>query len=90
MSEKQKIISDIYFDRAGYGSLKTTLQDARKKDSSIRLEDVKEFFAKNVEEKRKPRGENSFVAPHPHFEYQLDLFFISPNDVETQQKFRVG
>ena len=90
MSEKQKIISDIYFDRAGYGSLKTTLQDARKKDSSIRLEDVKEFFAKNVEEKRKPRGENSFVAPHSFFEYQLDLFFISPNDVETQQKFRVG
>ena len=90
MSEKQKIISDIYFDRAGYGSLKTTLQDARKKDASIRLEDVKEFFAKNVEEKRKPRGENSFVAPHPHFEYQLDLFFISPNDVESQQKFRVG
>ena len=54
------------------------------------MEDVKEFFRKNVDEKRKPRGENSFVAPPPYSEYQLDLFFISPNDVESQQKFRVG
>ena len=90
MSEKQKIISDIYFDRAGYGSMKTTLQDAKKKDPSIQMEDVKQFFSKNVDEKRKPRGENSFVAPHPYFEFQLDLFFISPNDVESKQKFRVG
>ena len=43
-----------------------------------------------MDEKRKPRGENSFVAPHPYFEFQLDLFFISPNDVESKQKFRVG
>ena len=90
MSEKQKIISDIYFDRAGYGSLKTTLADAREKDKTIKMEDVKQFFAKNVDEKRKPRGENSFVAPHPYFEYQLDLFFISTNDIKNQQKFRVG
>ena len=31
MSDKQKIINDIYFDRSGYGSKKTTLDDARKK-----------------------------------------------------------
>ena len=90
MGEKQKIISDIYFDRAGYGSLKTTLADARDKDKTIKMEDVKEFFKKNVEEKRKPRGENSFVAPRSFWEYQLDLFFISKNDLEHQQKFRVG
>ena len=29
------------------------------------MEDVKQFFAKDVDEKRKPRGENSFVAPWP-------------------------
>ena len=46
MGEKQKIISDIYFDRAGYGSLKTTLADARDKDKTIKMEDVKEFFKK--------------------------------------------
>ena len=41
MSEKQKIISDIYFDRAGYDFIKITLQDAKKKDPSIQMEDVK-------------------------------------------------
>ena len=53
------------------------------------MADVEEFFKKNVEEKRKPRGQNSFVAPHPYFEFQLDLFFISSNDLENQ-KFRIG
>ena len=88
-SNKQKIISDIYFDRSGFGSRATTLQDAKRKDASITKDDVEEFFKKNIEEKRKPRGENSFVAPHSHWEYQLDLFFISKNDLENQ-KFRIG
>ena len=65
------------------------MKDAGEKDKSITKEDVEEFFRKNVEEKRKPRGENSFVAPHAHFEYQLDLFFISSKDLD-QQKFRIG
>ena len=72
-SDKQKIISDIYFDRSGFGSRATTLKDSKEKDASITKDDVEEFFKKNVEEKRKPRGENSFIAPHAHWEYQLDL-----------------
>ena len=89
MATKQNIISSIYFDRSGFGSKATTLQDAKRKDATITKEDVEEFFRRNVEEKRKPRGENSFVAPHAHFEYQVDLFFISKNDLENQ-KFRIG
>ena len=58
-SDKQKIINDTYFDRSGFGSRATTLKDAREKDKSITQEDVEELFRKNVEEKRKPRGENS-------------------------------
>ena len=60
---KQKLSSDIYYDRSGYGSKKTTLEDSKKKDKSITMADVNEFFNKNVDEKRKPRGENSFVPP---------------------------
>ena len=90
MTSKQDIINDVYYDRAGFGSLKKTLDEARKKDSSIRMEDVKQFFAKNVEERRRPRGQNSFVAPHSFWEFQLDLFFISKNDLENFQKFRIG
>ena len=90
MSSKQKIINDIYFDRAGFGSKKTTLADARKKDNTITMADVEDFFRKNVEIKKQPRGYNSFVAPHNNHTYQLDLFFISSEDIETTQKFRAG
>ena len=76
MSEKQNIINDIYFDRAGFGSKATTLKDAKAKDPSIRMEDVEEFFRKNVEVKKKARGENSFIPPKPYSEYQLDLFLF--------------
>lgn len=76
MSSKQDIISKVYFDRAGFQSKANTLKHAREKDKSITMADVNEFFKENVEEKRKPRGENSFVAPHAYFEFQLDLFFI--------------
>ena len=89
-SEKQKIINDIYFDRAGYGSKAVTLKDAREKDKSITKEDVEEFFRKNVEVKKKPRGYNSFVAPHNSHTYQIDLFFIGKNDFEKKQDFKGG
>ena len=90
MSNKQTIISDIYFDRSGYGSKATTLKDAREKDKTIAMEDVEDFFRMNVEIKRKQRGQNSFVAPHNNHTFQLDLFFISKNDIEATQKFRAG
>ena len=46
------------------------------------MDDVNQFFRKNVEEKRRPRGQNSFIAPHAYYEFQFDLFFI--NDLEKQ------
>ena len=64
MSNKQEIISNVYYDRAGYGSRSRTLKEAREKDKSITIDDVNEFFKKNVEAKRKSAGQNSFVAPH--------------------------
>ena len=88
MSEnKQKIINDVYFDKGGFGSRALTLKEARQKDKSITMNDINEFFKNNVEEKRKPRGENSFVAPHAYYQYQADLFFIKDLD---NQKTRVG
>ena len=70
---KQEIISNVYYDRAGYGSRQRTLKEAREKDKSITIDDVNEFFKKNVEA-QKPAGQNSFVAPHSAYEYQTDLF----------------
>ena len=89
MTSKQDIISSIYHDRSGFGSKATTLKDSREKDKTITMKDVEEFFKTNVEEKRKMRSDNSFIAPHANWEYQVDLFFISKNDLENQ-KFRIG
>ena len=44
MSEKQKIINDVSFDRAGYGSKSRTLAEAREKDKTITMADINEFF----------------------------------------------
>ena len=87
---KQKIISDIYFDRSGYGSKATTLKDAREQDKTITMKDVEQFFRKNVEIKAKPRGMNSFVAPKNNHTYQIDLFFMGYYDFDEEQKFRGG
>lgn len=84
---KNEIISKIYNDPAGFSSIKTTVDDAKKQDKTITIDDVKLWFSKNVEKKNQLKGINSFVAPHPYYEYQLDLFFI--NDMENQ-KFKIG
>ena len=85
---KDDIISSIYYDRSGYGSVQTTYQDAKKKDKTITVNDVKKWFEKNVEKKKQLSGYNSFVAPCAKYEYEIDLFFISKNDLPNQ-KFRV-
>ena len=54
------------------------------------MKDVEDFFRKNVEIKRKARGMNSFVAPHNNHTFQIDLFFISKDDIEAPQKIRAG
>ena len=30
----------------------------------------------NLETTKKVKGSNSFVAPYPHYDYQLDLMFF--------------
>ena len=48
---KDDVIKNIYFDRSGFGSVSTTYKDANKKEPSITLNDVKEWFKKNIEVK---------------------------------------
>ena len=88
--DKNNIISKIYYDRSGFGSIKTTLEDARKVNKSITLDDVKQFFNSNVEKKDNLKGYNSFVAPHNYYEYQADLFFVNDDEFLENQNFKVG
>ena len=43
MTDKQDIIKQVYFDPAGFDGIKRTFEDARKKDTTITLNDVKQF-----------------------------------------------
>ena len=89
MSDKNKVISDIYFDRSGFGSIANTFKDAKAEDKSITMADVKAWYDKNIDRKRPMSGFNSFIAPYAYYEYQIDLFFITKNDLDNQ-KFRIG
>ena len=86
-SKKDDTINNIFYDRSGFGSIASTYNDVKQKDSSITLNDVKEWFKKNVEQKKQLRGQNSFIPKEPYWEYQFDLFFV--NDI-PDQKFKVG
>ena len=69
------IIDKIYHDPAGHGSMRTTYEDAKKKDKSITYVDIQAWFKKNIERKTQLKGYNSFIASEPKQEYQMDLFF---------------
>jgi hypothetical protein len=84
---KDEIIKKVYFEPSGFGSRKTTLADSKKIDNSITNDDVKQFLKKNTEQKTQVKGYNSFIAPYPNYEYQVDLFFI--NDL-PDQKIKAG
>ncbi len=49
---KDDIISKVYFDPAGYGSINQTLQDAKKYDSSITYDDVKKSGKQNIQREK--------------------------------------
>ena len=51
MSNKEDIISKIYFDKSGFNFIKTTFNDVRKIDKTITLDMVKSWFRGNVEKK---------------------------------------
>ena len=76
MSIKDEVISKIYYDRSGFSSISKTYQDAKEKDNTITLDNVKNWFYKNVENKRKPVGYNSYNTDEAYFEYQVDLAFF--------------
>ena len=76
MSDKDEIIKKTYYDRSGYGSIQKTYQDAKNRDNTITLENVRNWFYQNVENKRKPVGYNSFIVDEPYFEYQVDIAFF--------------
>ena len=81
-----KIISGVYYSPSGYASMSQTLADAKKKEKSIKMENVKQWFNQHVIPSREPRGFNSWIADHPRQEYQSDLFFVG----SEEEEFKIG
>ena len=52
LTSKDDLISKIYFDPAGHGSIKQTYTEAKQKDKSITLDDVKKWMHKQVQQKK--------------------------------------
>ena len=71
---KEEITRKLYYDPAGFGSIKNTLKDVRKIDPTITEAEVKEFIENNTEKKTNLKGYNSFIANEPKQEYQVDCF----------------
>ena len=82
-----KIINKVYYDPAGHGSITSTFKEAFQLDKTITLNTVKQWFKSNLETTKQVKGSNSFVAPYPYYEYQLDLMFFT--DLKNQ-KFEQG
>ena len=75
MTTQEEIISNIYHDvENGYGSIKNTFEQAKRIDPSITLEDVRKWMSKHPNKQRRPyKYSNSYTAPFPRFEYQIDI-----------------
>jgi hypothetical protein len=72
--EKDRIISKVYFADGGFGSARETLKDVRETNPEITLKDVQEWREKYIPRKAPMRGFNSYVAPGPKHQFQVDLF----------------
>lgn len=90
MSSKNDIISKVYYDEAGYGSIASTLADAKKYDPTITYEDVKKWKEGHAERKTNLKGYNSFVANKPFEEFQMDLAFFYDLNKEEDDFTYVG
>ena len=85
MSERTKddVIKSVYYGRDGFGNVTTTYEKAKKKDKTITVLNVKDWFFNNIENIKKPQGSNSFINNAPLEEFQIDHFTFGPRGVEN-------
>jgi ribosomal protein L21E len=80
MDDKIQVIKQTY--ETNFGTAYEVYKELVKKDSSIRLQDVKDYL-NSREDKQinfKYKKYNSFISPGANFEYEVDLMFINSND----------
>ena len=65
---EEYIISRVYNNWSGFGSLKQTLAGAKEFDPSIKLDTVRQWMAENTKRKKQLPRQSSFVANGPYYE----------------------
>ena len=75
-TRRQKTIKDIY--ETNFGTAYETYKEAVKKDSSIRLQDVKDYLSSREDKQThfKYKKYNSFVSPGAKFEFEVDILDV--------------
>ncbi len=80
-----KVIAKVYRAADGGKPAYKTSQDAKAISLGITLNTVKGWFKLNIDPKGQVWGKrNSYVAPSTYHEYQVDLFFVTKNNVKTK------
>lgn len=94
MSTKEETISDTYSGPKTYTAFKSLYLDARKKDPSITMDDVRKWARENVVPTKNYKFQNSWVAKGPKEEFQIDIFeykYKQPPKARVRQyKFQRG
>ena len=83
----EAIIKEIY--ETNFGTAYETYKEASKKDSSIRLQDVKDYLNKrdDIQVKYKPKSYNSFVSPGALFEFEMDIMDIEAKGATSNTRY---
>ena len=86
LTAKERTVKEVYENREqGYGSIKDTFQQAKAKDASIKLDDVKKYLNKQPHRQTQftYKKFNSFVSPGPKFEFEMDLIDMTAKAKEN-------
>ena len=94
--EKEKVLERIYYDvEDGFGSVRDLYEKARKVDVGITLDMVSAWMrAQPNKQTRNYKNYNSYAAPFPKYEFQIDLMDVTSllRDVgsEIKSQLRYG
>ena len=77
--EKEKVLERIYYDvEDGFGSVRDLNEKARKVDVGITLDMVSAWMrAQPNKQTRNYKSYNSYAAPFPKYEFQIDLMDVT-------------
>ena len=83
----EEVIKEVY--ESNFGAAYETYKEAVKKDTSIRLQDVKNYLSKrdDIQVKSKPRGSNSFVPPGAKFEFEIGIMDMEPKGATSNTRY---